>query len=84
MRDIIASAFTSAGQRCSALRVLYVQREIADRVSISMGLATLHDSKPANPDQLIAHADSALYSAKQARGTNIMNYQPQDTNAPAA
>ena len=58
--------------------------EIADRVSISMGLATLHDSKPANPDQLIAHADSALYSAKQARGTNIMNYQPQDTNAPAA
>jgi RHH-type transcriptional regulator, proline utilization regulon repressor / proline dehydrogenase / delta 1-pyrroline-5-carboxylate dehydrogenase len=30
--DVIASAFTSAGQRCSALRVLYVQEEIADRV----------------------------------------------------
>lgn len=30
--DVIASAFTSAGQRCSALRVLYVQSDIADRV----------------------------------------------------
>jgi RHH-type transcriptional regulator, proline utilization regulon repressor / proline dehydrogenase / delta 1-pyrroline-5-carboxylate dehydrogenase len=30
--DVIASAFTSAGQRCSALRVLYLQEEIADHV----------------------------------------------------
>ncbi|MGH8322362.1 MAG: bifunctional proline dehydrogenase/L-glutamate gamma-semialdehyde dehydrogenase PutA, partial [Steroidobacteraceae bacterium] len=30
--DAITSAFTSAGQRCSALRVLYVQEEIAERV----------------------------------------------------
>lgn len=30
--DIIASAFQSAGQRCSALRVLYVQRDIADTI----------------------------------------------------
>ncbi|RUO76926.1 bifunctional proline dehydrogenase/L-glutamate gamma-semialdehyde dehydrogenase [Idiomarina tyrosinivorans] len=30
--DVVASAFTSAGQRCSALRVLYVQDDIADRV----------------------------------------------------
>lgn len=28
--DVIASAFQSAGQRCSALRVLYVQSDIAD------------------------------------------------------
>ena len=28
--DIIASAFQSAGQRCSALRVLYLQEDIAD------------------------------------------------------
>ncbi|MBA1272183.1 bifunctional proline dehydrogenase/L-glutamate gamma-semialdehyde dehydrogenase PutA [Stutzerimonas azotifigens] len=32
VKDAIGSAFTSAGQRCSALRVLYVQRDIADRV----------------------------------------------------
>ena len=28
--DVVASAFRSAGQRCSALRVLYAQEEIAD------------------------------------------------------
>lgn len=32
VRDIIASAFQSAGQRCSALRCLYVQREVKDRL----------------------------------------------------
>ncbi|HEV2332014.1 MAG TPA: bifunctional proline dehydrogenase/L-glutamate gamma-semialdehyde dehydrogenase PutA [Gammaproteobacteria bacterium] len=30
--DVVASSFNSAGQRCSALRVLFVQEEIADRV----------------------------------------------------
>ncbi|TCM84579.1 bifunctional proline dehydrogenase/L-glutamate gamma-semialdehyde dehydrogenase PutA [Rhodovulum steppense] len=30
VRDVIASAFQSAGQRCSALRCLYVQQDIAD------------------------------------------------------
>ena len=32
MRDVVASAFNSAGQRCSALRVLFVQSDIADKV----------------------------------------------------
>jgi RHH-type proline utilization regulon transcriptional repressor/proline dehydrogenase/delta 1-pyrroline-5-carboxylate dehydrogenase len=30
--DVVTSAFRSAGQRCSALRVLYVQEDVADRV----------------------------------------------------
>ncbi|MCW8868767.1 MAG: bifunctional proline dehydrogenase/L-glutamate gamma-semialdehyde dehydrogenase PutA, partial [Marinobacter sp.] len=30
VRDVLASSFQSAGQRCSALRMLYVQRDIAD------------------------------------------------------
>ncbi len=30
VRDIVESAFQSAGQRCSALRVLYVQEDVAD------------------------------------------------------
>lgn len=29
--DVVASSFTSAGQRCSALRVLYLQQDIAER-----------------------------------------------------
>ncbi|MES0873553.1 bifunctional proline dehydrogenase/L-glutamate gamma-semialdehyde dehydrogenase PutA [Sinimarinibacterium thermocellulolyticum] len=31
VKDTLLSAFGSAGQRCSALRVLYLQREIADK-----------------------------------------------------
>jgi RHH-type proline utilization regulon transcriptional repressor/proline dehydrogenase/delta 1-pyrroline-5-carboxylate dehydrogenase len=32
VKDVIASAFLSAGQRCSALRVLFLQEETADRI----------------------------------------------------
>ena len=32
VKDVINSAFLSAGQRCSALRVLYIQDDVADRV----------------------------------------------------
>lgn len=32
IKDAVMSAFTSAGQRCSALRVLYVQQDIAERI----------------------------------------------------
>lgn len=49
--DVIASAFRSAGQRCSALRLLLLQEEIADGViamlSGAMDLLVLGD--PADP-----------------------------------
>ncbi len=32
VKDVIASAFHSAGQRCSALRVLFLQTDIADKI----------------------------------------------------
>ncbi|WP_281213175.1 bifunctional proline dehydrogenase/L-glutamate gamma-semialdehyde dehydrogenase PutA [Shewanella insulae] len=32
VNDVVSSSFTSAGQRCSALRVLYLQEDIAERV----------------------------------------------------
>jgi RHH-type proline utilization regulon transcriptional repressor/proline dehydrogenase/delta 1-pyrroline-5-carboxylate dehydrogenase len=32
VRDVLASSFQSAGQRCSALRILYVQEDIADNL----------------------------------------------------
>ena len=32
VRDILQSAFQSAGQRCSALRCLYVQEDVADKI----------------------------------------------------
>ena len=33
VKDVIASAFNAAGQRCSAARVLFVQEDIADKVT---------------------------------------------------
>ncbi len=32
VKDVISSAFLSAGQRCSALRVLFIQSDVADKV----------------------------------------------------
>ncbi|HXZ58583.1 MAG TPA: bifunctional proline dehydrogenase/L-glutamate gamma-semialdehyde dehydrogenase PutA [Steroidobacteraceae bacterium] len=47
--DAITSAFTSAGQRCSALRVLYLQEEIAERVieMLTGAMRELHIGPPA-------------------------------------
>ncbi len=36
VQDVISSAFDSAGQRCSALRVLFLQQEIADKTLIML------------------------------------------------
>ena len=40
-RDVISSAFQSTGQRCSALRVLFVQDDVADQVIAMIAGATL-------------------------------------------
>lgn len=48
--DVIASAFGSAGQRCSALRVLYVQREVADRL-IHMLAGAMNELRIGDPAQ---------------------------------
>ncbi len=49
--DILGSAFDSAGQRCSALRVLCVQEEAADRV-LAMLLGAMKQLRVGNPDRL--------------------------------
>lgn len=48
VRDVLESAFDSAGQRCSALRVLCLQEEIAPRVLqlLAEALATRHLGDP--------------------------------------
>ena len=47
--DVISSGFQSAGQRCSALRVLFLQEDIADNVITMLkgALAELHVGNPA-------------------------------------
>ena len=47
--DVVTSAFDSAGQRCSALRLLYVQEDIADRIlaMLAGAMAELRIGDPA-------------------------------------
>lgn len=54
--DIIDSAFGSAGQRCSALRVLFVQREITDQLvsMITGAMALLRMGDPLQYDTHIS------------------------------
>jgi len=49
VKDALASAFTSAGQRCSAARVLFVQADIAERVieMLAGAMAELEVGDPA-------------------------------------
>ncbi|MGN0858514.1 MAG: bifunctional proline dehydrogenase/L-glutamate gamma-semialdehyde dehydrogenase PutA [Stenotrophomonas sp.] len=48
VKDAIGSAFTSAGQRCSAARVLFVQDDIADKV-MTMLAGAMAELKVGNP-----------------------------------
>jgi RHH-type proline utilization regulon transcriptional repressor/proline dehydrogenase/delta 1-pyrroline-5-carboxylate dehydrogenase len=66
-RDVVAAAFQSAGQRCSALRVLYVQEDVADSLlhMIRGAFDTLNVGDPARLDTDVgpvidADAKSAL------------------------
>ena len=49
--DVIASAFDSAGQRCSALRILCLQEEVADR-TLTMLKGAMRELSVGNPDRL--------------------------------
>lgn len=49
--DVIASAFDSAGQRCSALRVLCLQDDVADRI-LAMLKGALHELSIGRTDSL--------------------------------
>jgi len=51
VKDVVASAFDSAGQRCSAARVLFVQDDIADKV-IHMLAGAMDELKVGDPGLL--------------------------------
>jgi len=50
VRDVVRSAFASAGQRCSALRVLFVQQDVADRI-IPMIKGAMQERSVGLPEQ---------------------------------
>ena len=64
--DVIASAFTSAGQRCSALRVLYLQEEIADRV-LEMLIGAMRCLSIGDPSDLATDVGPVISEAAKGR-----------------
>jgi RHH-type proline utilization regulon transcriptional repressor/proline dehydrogenase/delta 1-pyrroline-5-carboxylate dehydrogenase len=63
--DVIVSAFDSAGQRCSALRLLCLQDDIADRV-LTMLKGALAELIVGNPDRLSTDVGPVITAQAQA------------------
>ncbi|MCY3856008.1 MAG: bifunctional proline dehydrogenase/L-glutamate gamma-semialdehyde dehydrogenase PutA [Rhodospirillales bacterium] len=53
VRDIVVSAFQSAGQRCSALRILYIQQEVEERI-LAMLYGAIDELRIGDPWDLAA------------------------------
>ncbi|MDE2562008.1 MAG: trifunctional transcriptional regulator/proline dehydrogenase/L-glutamate gamma-semialdehyde dehydrogenase [Sphingomonadales bacterium] len=63
--DVLVSAFDSAGQRCSALRVLCIQEEVADR-TLAMLKGALRELRIGRTDALRVDTGPVISAASQA------------------
>ncbi|RJL00505.1 bifunctional proline dehydrogenase/L-glutamate gamma-semialdehyde dehydrogenase PutA [Paracoccus aestuarii] len=70
VRDIVASSFRSAGQRCSALRCLYVQEDVAPKV-IEMIRGAMDELRVGDPWDLATDVGPVIDAEAQA---GIMDY----------
>jgi RHH-type proline utilization regulon transcriptional repressor/proline dehydrogenase/delta 1-pyrroline-5-carboxylate dehydrogenase len=69
--DVVTSAFRSAGQRCSALRLLFVQEDVADRM-IEMIAGAARELKIGDPSGVATHVGPVIDTeAKQRLDTHI-------------
>jgi len=68
--DVVSSAFDSAGQRCSALRVLCLQEDVADRI-VEMLKGAMGELTIGNPDRLSTDVGPVIDD--EARG-NIVRH----------
>ncbi|MDO8862859.1 bifunctional proline dehydrogenase/L-glutamate gamma-semialdehyde dehydrogenase PutA [Haliea sp. E1-2-M8] len=66
VRDVVTSGFQSAGQRCSALRVLFLQEDIADKV-IEMIIGAMRELRVGDP-ALLATDIGPVIDHKALRG----------------
>jgi RHH-type transcriptional regulator, proline utilization regulon repressor / proline dehydrogenase / delta 1-pyrroline-5-carboxylate dehydrogenase len=64
--DVTASAFRSAGQRCSALRLLCVQEDVADRM-IVMIVGAARELKLGDPREPSTHIGPVIDAEAKAR-----------------
>ena len=85
-RDVLTSAFDSAGQRCSALRVLFIQDDVANKM-LAIILGAMDELKLGDPmrldtdigpvideaarEVLVAHADAMTGKAKLLRKLEV-------------
>jgi RHH-type proline utilization regulon transcriptional repressor/proline dehydrogenase/delta 1-pyrroline-5-carboxylate dehydrogenase len=75
--DVVTSAFRSAGQRCSALRLLFVQDDVADRM-IEMIAGAARELKIGDPRELSTHIGPVIDpEAKQRLETHIARMKKQ-------
>jgi RHH-type proline utilization regulon transcriptional repressor/proline dehydrogenase/delta 1-pyrroline-5-carboxylate dehydrogenase len=64
--DVVTSAFRSAGQRCSALRLLYVQDDVADRM-IEMIAGAARELKIGDVRDTSVHVGPVIDAGARAR-----------------
>jgi RHH-type proline utilization regulon transcriptional repressor/proline dehydrogenase/delta 1-pyrroline-5-carboxylate dehydrogenase len=85
VRDILISSFQSAGQRCSALRMLYVQEEARERLLTMLdgAMDALVIGDPWNTDTDVspvidaeAQADIGAYVAAQEKAGKVLKKLP--------
>src|SRR5471030_2291486 len=62
--DVVASAFDSAGQRCSALRVLCIQEDVADH-TLQMLRGAMAECRMGNPERLSTDIGPVIDSEAQ-------------------
>lgn len=65
VRDVVASAFQSAGQRCSALRCLYIQDDVADGF-LEMLFGAMDELAIGNPWQLATDVGPVISETARA------------------
>lgn len=69
--DVVTSAFRSAGQRCSALRLLFVQEDVADRM-IEMIAGAARELRIGDPGDVATHVGPVIdLEAKQRLDAHI-------------
>ena len=64
--DVVTSAFRSTGQRCSALRLLCVQEDIADKL-IAMIIGATRELKIGDPRDITVHVGPVIDKAAKTR-----------------
>jgi RHH-type transcriptional regulator, proline utilization regulon repressor / proline dehydrogenase / delta 1-pyrroline-5-carboxylate dehydrogenase len=71
INDVVMSAFKSAGQRCSALRVMYVQEDVADRM-LELLKGAMAELTVGDPAQLNTDVGPVIdFSAKEELEAHI-------------